>query len=240
MADALAIPRRVIGQARRRAAWLFYAAVQFVVLTALAMHVYAGGKLTDPWAKGYDFSGNFLSELGATRSWAGQPNTASAALFTVALGSLGLALVLFSATWRAFAFDRGRARAAGIASQVLGTASGAAFFAVAVTPVNLALHAHNTFVVAAFALLLGYSAALTVVWAKNGATRVQLAASGSYVALVCVYVAVVIYAVTHGAGSARGLEIMVLSQKAIAYASMLFVGYLTFTTRRRLAAFSAA
>lgn len=240
MADAPALSTELIASTRRRAAFLLYAAVQFVALTAIAMHVYAGGKLADPWAKGYDFSGNFLSELGATRSWAGQSNTPSAALFTIALGSLGLALVAFSGTWRAFAFDRGRARAAGIASQVLGTASGAAFFAVAVTPVNLALHAHNTFVVAAFGLLLGYSAALTLVWAKNGATRVQLLASGSYVVLVCVYVAVVVYAVSHGAGSARGLEILVLSQKAIAYASMLYVVYLTVATRQRLAAISAA
>jgi len=220
---------------RRRAGFQLYAAVQFVVLTTLAMRVYAGGTLWNPWSPGYDFSGNFLSELGATRAWSGHENHSSAALFAIALGTLGLAFVWFAA-WRGFAFGRKRDAAVGVAGQVFGTASGVAFAAVAVTPINLALQAHNVFVVAAFGLLLGYAACTTIVWAKNGGSLVQIAVSTLYVVVVLVYFVVVAIALRHGVVSERGHRELVVSQKAMAYVSMLYIGYVTIEVRRMIRA----
>ena len=220
---------------RRRAGLLRYAAIQFVVLTTVAMQVYAGGKLLDRSAPGYDLFGNFLSDLGATRAWSGHPNHVAAVLFSVALGTLGITFMAFAGSWSSFAFAHGRARGVGIASRVFGTTSGAAFVGVAVTPVNLALDLHNAFVVAAFALLLGYAATLTYVFARNGASRTWLVVSAVYLVLVGGYVAVVVVAIRTGITSARGLWILVASQKAIAYASMLYVLYLASATRSQLA-----
>ena len=208
--------------ARRRAGFLLYAAIQFVVLTAIAMRVRAGG---------YDFFGNFLSELGATRTWTGLPNHPSAVLFGIALGTLGVAFVAFAGTWRAFAFDRGRVRALGIVGQVLGTLSGLAFLGVAVTPIDHALDLHNTLVIAAFGLLLGYAVTLTIVWGLNGAARSHLASSIAYVLLVCGYGVSVAVAVRVGLGTERSLWILVVSQKVVAYASMLHIIYLTLAIR---------
>ena len=217
---------------RRRAGFLLYAAIQFVVLTTLAMQVYAGGTMWDPWSRGYAFTGNFLSELGATSSWSGQENHASAVLFAIALGTLGIAFILFAGAWRGFAFGRKRGAAVGVAGQVFGTASGLGFAAVAVTPVNLALQAHNIFVVAAFGMLLGYAACTTIVWAKNGGTRLQISICTLYVVLVLVYFVVVAIALKHGVVSERGHRELVVSQKAMAYASMLYIGYVTVAVRR--------
>ena len=104
--------------------------------------------------------------------------------------------------------------------------------AVAVTPVNLALQAHNMFVVAAFGLLLGYAACTTIVWARNGATAVQIAVSSLYVVLVLGYFVVVAIALRHGVVSERGHRELVVSQKAMAYVSMLYIGYVTIAVRR--------
>ncbi|MBK9032473.1 MAG: hypothetical protein IPL61_14380 [Myxococcales bacterium] len=224
-----------IARARRRAGLLLYAAIQFVVLTAIAMVAYAGGSFADPSSRGYQFTRNFLSELGATRSWGGRPNHVSAGLFALALGGLGLAFAAFAGTWRAFAFGRGRARRAGVAAQACGTASGAAFLAVAVTPINVALTLHNAFVTAAFGLLFGYAASITVVSWRNGAPRARLAASLAYLLLVGAYFATVVVAVRTGVTTARGFQMMVISQKLVAGASMLFIGYVTLATRRELA-----
>jgi hypothetical protein len=213
--------------AHRRAGFLLYAAVQFVALVAVAMLLYA-----EP----YHFSQNFLSELGMTRTWSGTPNHVSSVLFGIALASVGAAFIAFAGAWRAIAFDHGRARAAGIAAQIFGTASGAAFVAVAVTPVNLAMDAHNTLVLCAFGLLFGFAASLTILVARNGATRTRLAATGSYLLAVAVYFASVMYAVRHG----MDREMLVLSQKAIAGASMLYIAYFTLETRRRLQGISTA
>jgi hypothetical protein len=217
---------------RRRAGFLLYAAIQFVVLTTLAMRVYAGGTLWDPWSRGYAFTGNFLSELGATRSWSGHENHASAVLFAIALGTLGIAFIVFAGAWRGFAFARKRGAAFGVAGQVFGSASGIAFAAVAVTPVNLALQAHNMFVVAAFGLLLGYAACTTIVWAKNGATRAQIAISTLYVVLVLGYFVVVAIALQHGVVGEHGHRELVVSQKAMAYISMLYIGFVTIAVIR--------
>ncbi len=209
--------------ARWRAALLRYAAIQFVVLVVAAMFVFPGG---------YDFAMNFLSELGGTRTWTGQGNLPGAVLFSIALATLGLAFVAFAGAWRAFAFARGRARPAGVAAQLFGTGSGAAFVAVAVTPVNVALDLHNTFVVAAFGLLLGYAAAMTFVSWRNGIARGQLVASASYLVLVAAYFAVVAYGVSAGIATEHGRRILVLSQKAIVGVSMLYIAYLTTQCRR--------
>ena len=212
--------------ARARAGWLLYAAIQFVVLTTIAMQVYADE---------HRFFHYFLSELGATRAWSGRPNHAAMVLFSTALAGLGFALVAFAGTWRAIAFHRERARGAGIAAQLFGTFSGAAFVAIACTPVDVALHVHNTLVVVAFGLLLGYTIALTILWAANDAPRMLLAVSALYVLLVLAYAVASGIAVQRGIATLRGRELLVVSQKVMVYASMLYVAFVTLTIRRRLA-----
>jgi hypothetical protein len=218
---------------RRRAGFLLWAAVQFVVLTTIAMQVYAGGTIWNPWTPGYTFAGNFLSELGATRAWSGHDNHASMVLFSLALGTLGVAFVVFAGAWRGFAFARKRGVALGVAGQLFGTLSGLCFIAVAVTPVNLALQAHNLFVVAAFGLLLGYAVCTTLVWWRNGAGALELVSSLCYVVFVLAYVGVVAYAVRHGTWTEHEHRLLVLSQKAMAYGSMLYIVLVTLRVRRR-------
>lgn len=220
--------------ARRRGAVLFYASCQFVVLTAAAMASYPGGTLLDWRTSGYQFFGNFLSDLGATRAWSGRPNGVAAVLFAIALATLGTAFIFFARTWRAFAFAHRRARVAGLAGELFGIASGAAFLAVAATPVDRAISTHNAFVIAAFGLLLGYAASLTIVWSRNGASAAQRAACIGYLVLVAAYVVSVGVAVRMGVTSPRGVWLMVASQKVIAYASMAYVAYLTLAIRRQL------
>ena len=209
--------------------------MQFAVLTAIAMQVYAGGTIWNPWAPGYAFGGNFLSELGATRAWSGHDNHASAVLFSLALATLGIAFVAFAGAWRGFAFARRRGAALGVASQVFGTLSGLCFVAVSVTPVNLALQAHNLFVVAAFGLLLGYAVCTTIVWWRNGAAAVEIVTCLSYVVFVLAYVGVVVYAVRHGTWTEREHRVLVLTQKAMAYGSMIYIAFVTYRVRRNAA-----
>lgn len=212
--------------ARLRAGLLLCATIQFAVLVTLAMWWYA---------ERYDFTGNFLSELGATRTWAGRPNHASAGLWMVALAGLGLALVAFAGAWRTFAFSRGRARAAGIAAQISGTASGAAFVAIAVAPVNRVLDLHNALVVIAFALLLAYAAAMTVLeWRNAGGARKL--ASLAYLVVFLAYVFVAWLATRAGVTSPHGRALLVISQKAMVGASLAYIAYFTIAVRRQLAA----
>ena len=218
--------------AHRRAGFLLYGAIQFIVLTACAMAVYAGGTAYDPSTSSYQLAHNFLSDLGATHAFSGRSNYLSSALFLVALASLGAGLIGFSWTWRGFAFRLGRAAGAGRASRVLGTASGAAFIGIALTPWNLALDLHNALVVAAFSLLLGYVACLTILMWRNQVARARLAASLGYLVVILGYVALVVLGPR--LGTERGYMIQATAQKIVAYGSMLYIIHLATTTRHAL------
>ncbi len=208
--------------AYRRGGWLRFAAAQFVVLTAIAMALYAGGTWIDPTTAYYQLAHNFFSDLGATRAFSGHSNYASAALFAVALVAIGGALVAFAWTWRDLAIER-RARLAGMASVGFGTASGLAFAGVGLAPVDHVLALHNDLVLTAFGCLLGYVACLTIVIWRNHLPG--LAVNVAYVAVVLGYVAVVVFGPWQ-------LTLQVLAQKTIVYASMLHIIYLTTIVRR--------
>ena len=87
------------GQARR-ALVLIYASIQFLVLTAVAMLVYPGGAVYELDANRYLFLRNFFSDLGATVTPSGRPNLISHILLVIALGCVGLALILASSNWK--------------------------------------------------------------------------------------------------------------------------------------------
>jgi hypothetical protein len=217
----------------RRAGFLRYAAIQFVVLTATAMLLYAGGTWFDSSPHHYEITGNFLSDLGATRALSGRSNYSSSVLFFIALATSGAALVVFSWAWRGFAFELGRAKWAGYTSMVLGTLSGLAFIGVAVTPWNLWLDLHNLCVISAFGLLMLYITALTWLMARNGIRGLRLGLNALYLAVIIGYVALVIFGPRMG--TEHGLRIQVIGQKIVAYASMLHIMYLTSSTRSSIA-----
>ncbi len=209
-----------------------YAAIQFVVLTACAMCAYAGGTWGDRATERYQFTGNFLSDLGTTHALSGRANYLSCALFVVAIVTVGGALVAWAWAWRGFAFARGRARGFGIASQIAGTASGVSFIGIGCAPWDLALAAHNALVVAAFGLLLIYAACLTITKWRNGVSATRTAVNLAYLAIVVGYIALVLVGPSFGTDD--GLRAQVIGQKTVVYASMIHIIYLATTIRRSL------
>ena len=145
-----------------RASLLIYSSVQFLLLAAIAMLVYPGGAVYELAAGRYLFFRNFFSDLGATSTPSGRPNLASHILFVIALGTVGIALILASSNWRVIAARRRIAQAAGWASQAFEIIAGLGFIGIAVTPWNLVLDAHNGFVRAAFSFLLAYGLSLLI------------------------------------------------------------------------------
>ena len=216
----------------RRAGFLRYAAIQFVVLTGIAMLLYAGGTWFDASPHHFEITGNFLSDLGTTRALSGRTNYPSSVLFFIALATTGAALILFSQAWRGFAFERGRATWAGHTSMVLGTLSGLAFIGVAITPWNLWLDLHNLFVISAFGLLMLYVAAMTWLMARNGIRGLRLGLNALYLVVIVGYVALAVFGPRIGE---HGLRVQVIGQKIVAYASMLHIMYLTTSTRSSIA-----
>ena len=198
---------------------MLYAALQFVVLTAIAMQLYPG----------YQFSAHFFSDLGATRTWFGVANHASAIVFAFAVVIVGIGMIAFAAAWRDYAFARGRSERVGRASQICGTLSGLAFIGVAFAPMNLVLDLHNALVVVAFGLLLAFAACMTAVWWKNGAPRGVVVAGLVYLAVLVGFFGAVMWVVA--TGLVAHARVIVVGQKIAIYASMAYVVFLTLTIR---------
>ncbi|MDX2092433.1 MAG: hypothetical protein SFX73_31510 [Kofleriaceae bacterium] len=205
----------------RAARFLRYAALQFVVLTAGAMMFYAGGTWWDPATSRYELTHNFLSDLGMTRAFSGNTNYVSSAMFTVALASLGIALVVFAWTWRGFAFARGRARGVGHASALLGTLCGLCFTGIGLTPFDRALDLHNIFVLSGFSLLPLYIGTITFLMWRNQFDGPVLASSLVYFVFVVGYVVLIFFGPR--LGTPHGHMVQVIGQKIIATASILHV-----------------
>lgn len=219
-----------------RALVLIYASVQFVVLTAVAMLVYPGGAVYELEASRYLFLRNFFSDLGATTTPSGRPNLASHVLFAIALGSVGLALVLASSNWKVIVAKGQAARAAGVASQVVEIVAGLGFIGIAATPWNLVLDAHNGFVRAAFGFLLAYDLCLLVIQLRNGWSSAYTAANAVYLLLLLAYVGILFFG--PGLDTKIGLEFQVAAQKIIVYASVINLGLQAVSVRREAVRFA--
>ncbi len=217
-----------------RATFLVYAAVQFVVLTVVAMLVYPGGAKFDLDSNSYLFLGNFFSDLGATKTYSGRGNTASHALFSVALATVGLALMMFSTAWGSIFERRNRGRMAGRASQVLAIASGLGFIGIAATPWDRVLDAHNTFVRIAFGLLLAYLLCLTALQALNHWPRGFVVLNAVYLFVLAAYVVILFGGPT--LETRDGLELQVAAQKIIVYTSIANLGLQALGVRREQSA----
>jgi hypothetical protein len=213
-----------------RALVLIYASLQFVLLTALAMLIYPGGAVYEQGADRYLFFRNFFSDLGATITPSGRPNLPSHILFAIALGCVGLALVVASSNWKVIVARRQAARGAGFASQAFEIIAGLGFIGIAATPWNLVLDAHNGFVRAAFGFLLAYDLCLLLIQLRNRWPAACVAANAVYLLLLLAYVGILFFG--PAVDTKSGLEFQVGAQKIIVYASVINLGVQALSIRR--------
>ena len=200
-----------------------FAAAQLIVLTLVAMLLYPGGTVADPASHGYDFFRNFFSDLGRTVSPAGEPNTASALLFFVALCVAGLGLASFFVAALQFFWQEGRLlRTLGLLAAASGLIAGLSFVGVAWTPANLWLGLHGWFVGTAFRAFL--AAVLFQLVAVVLHRRYPKAYAAVYVAFALL-LASYLWLLFEGPrpDSPAGLAIQATGQKIIVYAALLTV-----------------
>ncbi len=213
------------------AAGLIAAAVQFVLLTVLAMLVYAGGSAFDPAASGYSFTENFFSDLGRTVTFEGAANTVASALFTYSLICVGVALAAFGVAVRRLGAEA-RARPVALLAAIAAVVSGIAYVGIACTPYDVFPAAHSRSVDLAFGFLLVFVLCLGALEVRSRWPRRYVVPSFAYVVLLAVYVYLLFWGPS--TETERGLFIMVVAQKIIVYSSIVNLGWQAYGFRRRL------
>src|SRR5262245_47966504 len=207
------------------------ACVAFVLAIGAGLR-YPGGTPRNPAAVGYSMSHNFLSDLGMTVAYNGQPNGLGAAFFVGSLLVLivGLGSCLFAITRLQLSDAASRRWARAAAACALLACVG--FVGVAFTPENrvMALHVSFTFWAWRFVPLGTGLMALAAFQSTVFPRRVAL-----IWALVTILLASYVALMTWGpsVATADGLLIQVLAQKAATVIVVLAVVYLARETGAR-------
>ncbi len=76
--------------------FIIFGPAQYIILTAVAMLFYAGGTMINPLSPGYQFWGNFFSDLGRVIALSGAPNAVSFTIFTITASILSFSFIPFA------------------------------------------------------------------------------------------------------------------------------------------------
>lgn len=183
-----------------------------LLLTIGAMLRYPGGTPLDATSHGYVMSRNFLSDLGMTVAYNGQPNRVGASFFVASLLLLILGLggglaAIVHLLWTAPDSRRWARAAAGC-----GLLACAAFAGVAVTPENRVMGLHVGFTVWAWRLLPMVAGLMAAASLQNSLFRRRVVLAWSLVAmLLSGYAALMAWGPS--LASADGLRVQVIAQK---------------------------
>lgn len=184
------------------------------LLAGIAMVVYPGGTQVDPTTVGYAFTQNFLSDLGTTVAFNGQPNTVGVLCFVASLAVLLLgALGLLRAVHQMHAAHP-RAHVISRAAVAVALVVCAAFAGVALTPEDRAMSLHVLLTLTAFRLVP--LVALLLAGAAFADTRLPRTIGVGWLVLSAVLIAYVVeLQFAPSTGSQRGLTTQVLAQKLV-------------------------
>jgi hypothetical membrane protein len=205
-------------------AWGRRASAFAAISAAIAMFVYPGGTYRDHSTSGYQFFHNFLSDLGATVAFDGQPNRVGAALFVASLVvlvvGLGGTMVGLVRLYARSPSARGLSLAAG----AIGLLVCACFIGVAVTPENRLRSLHIVFTKTAFRAFPGVPLFLGL--ASRRVTDVPRRATFAWLAMIAVLVTyVLILDWGPRVTTPYGLVVQVSAQKLVAVGAVLLIVY---------------
>ena len=225
----VALTARSVSRNRRAFSTVIALCILFVVFTCAAMVLFPGGNSKDHAASSYSFSRNYFSDLGRMRLWDGRDNTVCSALFFLSMASAGSGLMVFClAIPRLFASNRLLWRLSALGS-CIGVFSASCFFGVGATPYDANPH-HGAFVMNAFRTFPVAAILYAIcMFRQPGYPRRYALLFAAFAALLVVYVFLM-------EAGPKTLEIQVLGQKAIAYASVLSILAQAVGARRLLSA----
>ena len=205
----------------------------FIVLTTAAMLMYRGGNEFDETAVSYVFTQNFFSDLGMSVSYLGEPKLLVMILFMIALGSVGLALIGYSAASPYFFRQTAVSHWLAWFGSLFGILSGLSYIGVAFTPSNLYLPLHKLFVLMAFVgfLITAVFYTIAILFTKSYPNRYAYAYS-AFAAALFFYVWFILYGPSFA--SPEGAELQVIGQKLIVYTSIFSMMIQTYGAQQQL------
>lgn len=200
--------------------WIMLGALQFIVLTVLAMYFYPGTTIRSNATEGYLFAQNFFSDLGRTVTYAGVPKWESAILFVVGLVlgavSLGCYFLLITQLFRPNRW----AHLLSWLSAIGGVITAILFVGIGLVPSNWNQPVHEQLVYLAFITMTITVAIITIAhFIYPPFARIYTVVNHFFLLALASYVLLLFFG--PNITTDTGLKIQVIGQKIIAYTSIL-------------------
>ena len=213
-----------------RAQW---AGLTAALLGVGAMICYPGGTGLEHNTSRYQLTQNFLSDLGMTVAYNGQPNRMGALLFVISLLVLiigfGAAMLWFIRLYSNTPTPRNLARGAGL----VGVLVCLAFVGVALTPENAVMGLHVQFTLFAFRAF-PVACAVLLLAAQMSGKATPSALLAWTLATVCLTAYAIFLSIGPSPATPNGLVACVIAQKAVVVAIAISLAYLCREAARTL------
>ncbi len=146
----------------------FFATIQFLILTHLAMWLYKGGTIHEPELESYSFTYNFFSDLGRHHTPDRDSNYPVNLIFRTAMTVSAICMMLFFSALPGI-FKRETARGVAYWTALLGVFAAVSYIGIAWVPYDQSYGGHRLFVRLGFVsfLLMSLSFAGAIFLEKN-------------------------------------------------------------------------
>lgn len=190
------------------------------IFNVLAMVFYPGGTSDNEEVIGYSLFANFFSDLGMTRTYAGEPNTLSFLLFASSLVLVGIAFILFFLLLSTYFADSPLGRNTSRAGTIAGIVSGLSCIGIALTPWDRFLEPHMVFAYGLSLSFLGTALFYSIAILRNPAYP------NAYALVFIVYFVVLLVftglmVLGPDPESAAGRRVLATGQKVCIYSGMI-------------------
>lgn len=201
-----------------------FGALQFIVLTLLAMLVYPGGTLHEPSLEYYSFWYNFFSDLGRTVTFDRSSNLLTHWIFKTTLTIGGVCLVVFFVALPQL-FTRPSSKALALLTMIFGILAGVSYIGIGQVPWNVNYWGHRLYVRVGFLAFLAMTFFFTLaILVDKKYPKRYAAAMGVFAIVLAVQITIMFYA-TNAWHSNEALYLQAVAQKVVVYAEILCMLY---------------
>jgi hypothetical protein len=201
-----------------------FGALQFIILTLLAMWIYPGGTLHEPNLEHYSFLYNFFSDLGRTVTFDRSSNLWTHLIFKTTLTIGGLCLIVFFVALPQL-FTRPSSKVLALLTTVFGVLAGLSYIGIGQVPWNVDYWGHRLSVRIGFLAFLAmtFFYTLAILVDKHYPKRYAVA-MGVFAIVLAIQITIMFYA-TNAWHSNEALYLQAVAQKVVVYAEILCMLY---------------
>lgn len=201
-----------------------FGAIQFILLTLLAMLVYPGGTLHEPYLEYYSFLYNFFSDLGRTQTFNGTSNWITHLIFKTALTVGGICLLLFFIALPSL-FKRPISKILALTTMLLGIIASLSYIGIGHVPLNVNYWGHRYFVRVGFLAFLSMTFFYTLAILSERQYPNRYALAMVVFAIILVIQILIMFFATNAWYSNEALYRQAVAQKVVVYAEILCMLY---------------